>query len=171
MDEIVNEIALYGDISEYVPLSTCTTLRIGGTARAVIYPKNDLALSQIMNILLKKRVPYKIIGKGSNLLCNDAEFNGIVIRLDRYFNEYYFDENKLVAQAGCSIISLSYEAMKKGLSGLEFASGIPATVGGVTYMNAGAYKSNMKDVNGLQIKNVNLNIVKVFFICKEIGLF
>ena len=112
MDEIVKEIALYGDISEYVSLSTCTTLRVGGTARAVVYPKNDLALSQIMNILIKRNVPYKLIGKGSNLLCSDADYNGIVIRLDRYFNEYYFDENKLVAQAGCSIITLSYEAMK-----------------------------------------------------------
>lgn len=146
MDDIVKEIALYGDISEYVSLSTCTTLRIGGIARAVVYPKNALALTQIMNILLKKAIPYKLIGKGSNLLCSDEDYSGIIIRLDRYFNEYYFDKNTLVAQAGCSIITLSYEAMKKGLSGLEFASGIPATVGGVTYMNAGAYKSNMKDV-------------------------
>lgn len=146
MDDIVKEIASYGDVSEYVSLSSCTTLRIGGTARAVVYPKNDLALSQIMNILLKKKISYKLIGKGSNLLCSDADYDGIIIRLDRYFNEYFFDKDKLVAQAGCSIIALSYEAMKKGLSGLEFASGIPATVGGVTYMNAGAYKSNMKDV-------------------------
>ncbi len=146
MDEIVKEVALYGDVSEYVPLSACTTLRIGGIARAVVYPKNALALSQIMNILLKKKVSYKMIGKGSNLLCSDEDYEGVIIRLDRYFNEYYFDGEKLVAQAGCSIITLSYEAMKKGLSGLEFASGIPATVGGVTYMNAGAYKSNMKDV-------------------------
>ena len=66
-----------------------------------------------------------------------------MIRLDRTFTEYYFDHDICYAEAGCSIIALAYSAMKNSLSGLEFASGIPGTVGGVTFMNAGAYKSNM----------------------------
>ena len=87
-----------------------------------------------------------MIGKGSDLLCSDDEFEGVVICLDRFFNHQYFDGNDLVAEAGCSIISLSTEAMKRGLSGLEFASGIPGTVGGCLFMNAGAYNISLKDV-------------------------
>ena len=99
-----------------------------------------------MNKLNQNHIPYKVIGKGSNLLCSDEPFDGVIIRLDRYLCNAYFDNEHLVAEAGCSIIALSYEAMKNELSGLEFASGIPGTVGGVTFMNAGAYKSSMADV-------------------------
>ena len=123
-----------------------TTLRIGGVARYVVYPENTLSLQGVMNKLNQNHIPYKVIGKGSNLLCSDEPFDGVIIRLDRYLCNAYFDNEHLVAEAGCSIIALSYEAMKNELSGLEFASGIPGTVGGVTFMNAGAYKSSMADV-------------------------
>ena len=128
-----------------VPLSSMTTLRIGGPARYVVYPDSTVALDALMRLLKAEKIPYKVIGKGSNLLCSDKPFDGAVIRLDK-FDDYYFLGNDLIAQAGCSIISLSYQAMKQGLSGLEFVSGIPASVGGVTFMNAGAYRSSMCDV-------------------------
>jgi UDP-N-acetylmuramate dehydrogenase len=98
-----------------------------------------------MRLLKEESVPFKVIGKGSNLLCSDRVYEGVVIRLDK-FDDFYFLGNDLIAQSGCSIIALSYQAMKQGLSGLEFASGIPASVGGVTFMNAGAYKRSMSDV-------------------------
>lgn len=140
--ELMNDIA---EIECDVPLSTMTTLRIGGPARYVAYPDSTVALDALINLLKERNVPYKVIGKGSNLLCSDDVFEGVIIRLDK-FDDYYFIGNDLIAQAGCSIIALSYQAMKNGLSGLEFASGIPASVGGVTFMNAGAYKSSMSDV-------------------------
>ena len=146
MEKLVKELQQYGQVQEHVSLRTMTTLRIGGNARIVVYPKNILALTQVIREIKEADVPFKLIGKGSNLLCSDDDYNGVVIRLDRTFTEYYFDHDICYAEAGCSIIALAYSAMKNSLSGLEFASGIPGTVGGVTYMNAGAYKSNMASI-------------------------
>lgn len=123
-----------------------TTLRIGGPVQYVCYPENDLALDGLMHYIQSNHIPFKLIGKGSDLLCSDRTFDGIVIRLDRYFDEYYFMGTRILAQAGCSIISLSANAMKEGMSGLEFASGIPGTVGGAVFMNAGAYKSSVSEI-------------------------
>ena len=146
MIDLYKELEALAEVEENIPLSKMTTLRIGGVARYVVYPENTLSLQGVMNKLNQNHIPYKVIGKGSNLLCSDEPFDGVIIRLDRYLCNAYFDNEHLVAEAGCSIIALSYEAMKNELSGLEFASGIPGTVGGVTFMNAGAYKSSMADV-------------------------
>ena len=146
MEKLVKELEQYGEVQEYVSFRAMTTLRIGGEARIVVYPKNILALTQILREINEAGASYKLIGKGSNLLCSDDLYNGVVIRLDRTFTDHYFDHEFCYAEAGCSIIALAYEAMKNSLSGLEFASGIPGTVGGVTFMNAGAYKSSMSEI-------------------------
>ncbi|MCH4207087.1 MAG: UDP-N-acetylmuramate dehydrogenase [Solobacterium sp.] len=146
MDQMANELAQFSQVETWVPLKNMTTLRIGGRAHYVCYPENTVALDSIMKMIEKAGLPYKMFGKGSNLLCSDDDFEGVVIRLDRHFNDFYFKGTTVIAQAGCSIIVLANECMKNGLSGLEFASGIPATVGGTAYMNAGAYKSSMSDV-------------------------
>ncbi len=146
MKDIYEELASIAEVDRDIPLSKMTTLRIGGIARYVVYPENSLSLEGIIYKLNTEHIPYKVIGKGSNLLCSDDVFEGVIIRLDRYFVDAYYVDNQLVAEAGCSIIALSYDAMKNDLSGLEFASGIPGTVGGVTFMNAGAYKSSMADI-------------------------
>lgn len=145
-DVVLEKLSCYADVEDNIPLSSMTTLRIGGNAKYVIYPHTVVALTQIVEILKVYEIPYKVFGKGSNILCSDDDYEGAIIRLDRTINSFYFEGNYCVAGAGCSIIQLSYEAMKNGLSGLEFANGIPGTVGGVTYMNAGAYKSNMAAV-------------------------
>lgn len=146
MNELYEELKRYSEVDIDVPLSKMTTLRIGGKAKYTVYPENQVALDSIIRVLKKRGVPYKLIGKGSDLLCSDEDFDGVIIRLDRHCHNSYFDENRLTVQAGCSIIMLAVEAMKKGLSGLEFASGIPGTVGGAIFMNAGAYKSSMSDI-------------------------
>ncbi|MCI5723367.1 MAG: UDP-N-acetylmuramate dehydrogenase [Erysipelotrichaceae bacterium] len=146
MDKILDSLKQYALVEVDKPLSTMTTLRIGGNAKYVVYPETIIGIDGIFQIIQENQIPYKVIGKGSDLLCSDDPFEGIVIRFDRFFNHQYFDGNTLVAEAGCSIISLSTQAMKKGLSGLEFASGIPGTVGGCIFMNAGAYKDSMMNV-------------------------
>ncbi len=145
MSELLELFSEFGTVETDVPLSKMTTLRIGGCASYVVYPENTLGLDALMHVILERGIPYKVIGKGSNLLCSDRRFDGVIIRLDR-FDDFFFMNDALVAQAGCSIIALSYQAMKNGLSGLEFASGIPATVGGVTFMNAGAYRSSVSEI-------------------------
>lgn len=147
MDTILEKLNRHGDVECNEPLTKHTTFRIGGNARYFIYPKNEMSLLRILEICKENELPYKIFGKGSNILCSDNDFNGAVICLDRYFNEMQFEEDGSVyAQAGVSLILLAHEAMKMSLSGLEFASGIPATLGGAIYMNAGAYKSNMQNI-------------------------
>lgn len=144
---IENKLRCYGDVECNVSLAKRTTFRIGGTCRYFIYPKNELCLLRILDILEEAQIPHKIIGKGSNILCSDEEYKGAIICLDRYFTDFYFeDDGSCLVQAGTSIILLAHEAMKNSFSGLEFASGIPGTVGGAVFMNAGAYKSDMSNI-------------------------
>lgn len=141
---IKEKLERYGDVEEWVSLVTRTTFRVGGKCRYFVYPKNELCLREILRILKENNMQYKIFGKGSNLLCSDDDYDGAILCLDRYLNECYFEEDgTCCVQAGCSLILLAHEAMKRSLRGLEFASGIPGTLGGAVFMNAGAYKSDM----------------------------
>lgn len=141
---IVDLLKPYAELLENEPLTRHTTFRIGGVCDYFIYPKSILCLMRILRLLQERDVPYSVFGKGSNLLCSDDPYHGVVICLDRYLNNFYFEKDgTLIAEAGCSIILLAQEAMRRGLSGLEFASGIPGTLGGAMYMNAGAYKSDI----------------------------
>lgn len=141
---IKEKLAVYGQVLCNESMKNHTTYRIGGTVDYFIYPKNELALTRILQILKEENIPYHVLGRGSNILCSDSHFHGAIINLDRTLNDFFFEEDgTLVAQAGCSIINLSVEAMKRSLSGLEFASGIPGSIGGALYMNAGAYKANI----------------------------
>ncbi len=146
MKNIYESLSEFGRVDEYVPLSKMTTLHIGGLARYVAYPANDLSLDGMLKIIQKEGVPFKLIGKGSNLLCSDDLYEGVIIRLDKHFDDFYIRDTRIVAQSGCSIIMLAYKAMEQGLTGLEFASGIPGTVGGTTFMNAGAYRSSVSEI-------------------------
>lgn len=141
---ILERLNAYGKVLENEPMKNHTTYHIGGTVAYYILPSNETALMCILDILHDENIPFHVIGRGSNILCDDTHFDGAIINLDKSLNDYYFEpDGTLVAQAGCSIINLSVEAMKRSLSGLEFASGIPGSVGGGLYMNAGAYKSDL----------------------------
>lgn len=142
-DRLIN----YATVLENEPMSKHTTFRIGGKVDYYVCPKDFLALMCVFEMLKENDIPYYVTGRGSNLLWDDKDFHGAVINLDKTLNDFYFEDNGvLVAQAGCSIINLSMEAMRRSLSGLEFASGIPGSVGGGLYMNAGAYKSNLSSL-------------------------
>lgn len=157
---IIKRLQTYGTILENEPMSKHTTYRIGGTVDYYITPSNETALMCILEILSEENIRYHVMGRGSNVLCDDSHFHGAIINLDASLNDYYFEpDGKLVAYAGCSIINLSIEAMKRSLSGLEFASGIPGSLGGGLYMNAGAYKSNLSNIliDVLVLKNNQLS--------------
>lgn len=146
MDKFYDDMIRICECEKNMPLSSMTTLRIGGYAKYVCYPDSDVALDAVLRLTKKHAVSYKMIGKGSDMLCSDDDYDGLVIRLDRHFNSSYFSANEVTVQAGCSTIALAVRAMKNGLSGLEFASGIPGTIGGAVFMNAGAYRSSMADI-------------------------
>ena len=147
MDRILERIKPFGKVKIDESMKQHTTYRIGGIVDYYIYPKNELALIRLLEILKEEAIPYYILGRGSNLLFHDSHFHGAIINLDQTLNEFYFEPNGLlIAQAGCSLINLAMEAMRHSLSGLEFASGIPGSVGGGLFMNAGAYNSNLSNI-------------------------
>ncbi len=125
-----------------VDLRDYCTYKVGGKGRILVLPRDASELKLILNYVISNRVRYKVIGNGSNLIFSDDGFDGVLIKLDR-FNEVSFDGNVVRVGSGYSLISLSLLCAKKGLSGLEFAGGIPGTIGGAIYMNAGAYNSDI----------------------------
>lgn len=140
-----------GKVEREVFLSKYTTYKVGGLASCVIYPKNIDKLVLLIKLIKKYNLKYKVIGNGSNLLFSDKKFDGVIIKLNSLDNIEVFG-NKIIVGAGYSLIKLCNVALKHSLTGLEFAAGIPATVGGAVFMNAGAYNSDM----GYIVKNVKV---------------
>ncbi|MBR5369935.1 MAG: UDP-N-acetylmuramate dehydrogenase [Bacilli bacterium] len=132
-----------GKIDTNVSLKKCTTYRVGGNAKFIAYPKDVNSLVKLIKYLKNKNIKYKILGNGSNLLFSEKEYDGVLIKLTEFNNLEFIGKTKLRVGAGFNLIKLSLVTAKKGLTGLEFASGIPGTVGGSVFMNAGAYKSDM----------------------------
>ncbi len=131
-----------GKIEENVPLSKYTTYKVGGIAKCIIYPKNIDKLVLLIKFIQKYHLNYKVLGNGSNLLFSDKEYDGVLIKLSD-FNQLEIIDHKIIVGAGYSLMRLAAIATRRSLTGLEFAAGIPGTVGGAIYMNAGAYKSDM----------------------------
>ena len=151
-----------GKIERNVPLYKYTTYRVGGIASAIVYPKNVDSLMKLIRFVRSKDIPFKILGFGSNLLFSSKQYNGILIRLDEFRDLEFFGTSKVRVGAGYSLVKLSLQAAKRGLAGLEFAAGIPGTVGGAVFMNAGAYKSDMGYiVQDITVLTPDLRIIKL----------
>ena len=147
MEKVINEIMSkkIGDIIVDAPLSKYTTYKVGGKAKMLIYPKNLEKLIELMEIIQREEIKHFVLGNGSNVLFSDKVYDGIIIKLDN-FNELEIEDNIVRVGAGYNLVKLANEVSKLSLGGLEFASGIPGTVGGAVFMNAGAYNSDMKSV-------------------------
>ncbi|GGA20883.1 UDP-N-acetylmuramate dehydrogenase [Paenibacillus physcomitrellae] len=128
------------------PMSRHTTWKIGGPADVLVIPEHKGQLQTLIRFLHEQRVPWMLLGKGSNLLVSDKGIRGAVIKLGKSFEFAEFRGREVQAGGGTSFVSLSIMAGKRGLTGLEFASGIPGTVGGAVYMNAGAHGSDVSRV-------------------------
>jgi UDP-N-acetylmuramate dehydrogenase len=134
--------ALYFD----EPMANHTTWKIGGPADVMIIPKDARALARTVSILHSHHVPWVVIGKGSNMLVTDKGVRGAVIKLGEAFETVRFDNQLVYAGGAFGFIKLSVLAGKEGLTGLEFAGGIPGSVGGAVYMNAGAQGSDVSRI-------------------------
>lgn len=144
MKDIINFIKKngVGTLRENVKLSNNTTYKVGGIAKLFVYPKNTDKLIILLKKLNQENINYKVLGYGSNVIFSDNTYDGVIIKLDN-FDEVKIKDTIITAGAGTNLVKLSYRALKEGLTGLEFASGIPGSVGGAVFMNAGAYKSDM----------------------------
>ncbi len=128
------------------PMKNHTSFKIGGPAAALCAPKDRRQLRELVGFVQREGVDSWYIGNGSNLLVSDAGLNGIAILLDSSFDgEIELDGTVLLAPAGKKLSAVCAAACAAGLTGLEFAYGIPGSVGGAVYMNAGAYGGEMKD--------------------------
>ena len=133
-------------VVEFEPLKKHTTFRIGGDARLFIDVSDINAICELRKICSSENIPLFMLGNGSNLLVSDDGYDGVVVRLTGDFATYKHEGNKLIAGAGMKLTPLAAVARDEGLSGLEFVYGIPASVGGAVFMNAGAYGGEIKDV-------------------------
>lgn len=126
-----------GEIRFDEPIAPYTSLKIGGPAEAMVFPRSSAEVILLMERIGQHRLPYFILGGGSNLIVRDGGLPGVVVHLKHLSRIAFQEPDTLLADAGVSYPKLSTEAMAKGLSGLEFAAGIPGTVGGAIAMNAG----------------------------------
>ncbi len=128
------------------PMSKHTSFKIGGPADILLLPKATEEIQRIIKVCSQQAAPLFTMGNGSNLLVSDKGMRNVVIKIADNFNEINIKDNTIIAQAGILLSTLSKKALQESLGGLEFASGIPGTLGGAVTMNAGAYGGEMKDV-------------------------
>ncbi|WP_223596018.1 UDP-N-acetylmuramate dehydrogenase [Neobacillus bataviensis] len=148
MDGIVAELqaSKIGKVKENEPLAHHTTIKIGGPADIFIEPTSVANLKKVMDIIKKHQVNWRAIGRGSNLLVSDKGIEGAIIKLGSGIDHLNINGSEITVGGGHSLVSLSTLISKKGLSGLEFASGIPGSMGGAVYMNAGAHGSDISNI-------------------------
>lgn len=128
------------------PLKKYTSFHIGGSADLLIKPNSAECIGRVIRLCKEKNVPYQLLGRGSNVLVSDNGLRGVVIVVSDSFSDISVSGEQIVCEAGASLHKICAAARDNSLTGLEFAYGIPGTVGGAIYMNAGAYGGEMKDV-------------------------
>lgn len=150
-----------GTLKRQEPMKNHTTFRIGGAADYLISPKSVEQIKDIVALCRMYGVVCEVIGNGSNLLVSDQGVDGVVLKLGKEFSQVKQEGMCLVAQAGIALSVLAKKAAQAGLSGLEFASGIPGTLGGAIVMNAGAYGGEIAQV----VRQVTMLSKEGEFIC------
>ncbi|PGB02908.1 UDP-N-acetylmuramate dehydrogenase [Bacillus toyonensis] len=148
MEQLVNELieANVGRVLVNEPLARYTTMKIGGPADILIVPKHVAGIEKILQLVKKYKTKWTVIGRGSNLLVSDKGIEGVVIRLGEGLDHLEVEKHRVRVGGGYPLIKLSTLLSRQGLAGLEFASGIPGSVGGAVYMNAGAHKSDISNI-------------------------
>ncbi len=128
------------------PMAGHTTFRIGGPADCFLELENEEQLKKVRKYLELAGVPFFVLGNGSNLLVNDSGYKGVILQIGRKMSDIAVQGCRIVAKAGATLAQVAHAALVHGLTGLEFAAGIPGTVGGGVVMNAGAYGGEMCQV-------------------------
>lgn len=149
INEIYEELSLQIDKDRMVlnaPMKEYTSFRAGGAAALLVSPGNREELSFALKTLTERGIGHIVIGNGSNLLVRDSGYHGVILRMGEAFQHVGIDGNRVDAEAGVLLSAAAREAAASSLSGLEFAAGIPGTVGGAVFMNAGAYDGEISQV-------------------------
>lgn len=144
--EAIQRFVPYENIRLQEPMADHTTFRIGGPADCFVQLENEQQLKKLQKYLGLAGVPFFVTGNGSNLLVSDAGYQGVILQIGSGMSDIRVEGCRVVAKAGASLAQTARKALEYGLTGLEFASGIPGTVGGGVVMNAGAYGGEMCQV-------------------------
>jgi len=160
--EKLNDLPIQRNIS----LKSLVTFRIGGPAAAYFQPNNENQILSAIKVCKEMDIPYFIMGNGSNLLVRDGGFPGLIIHIGESFSKITQYENTFIAQAGASLTALAYTAATNGYMGLEWAYGIPGTIGGACAMNAGAYNGEFKQVLRC-IRVIHNNQIESIFVSED----
>lgn len=128
------------------PMANHTSFKIGGPAKAIVTPRSVDEIRMLVESLKAENMPFLVMGNGSNILVDDDGLDVVVIKISDQFSEVVIEEDLVIAEAGVLLSKLSKIILRASLKGFEFASGIPGTLGGAIFMNAGAYGGEMKDV-------------------------
>lgn len=128
------------------PLKNHTTFKVGGNCKIMFYPSSAGDILKVLEVAQQYNLKFAVIGNGSNIIASDSGFDGIIIEFGHKFADTEIQGNTISCKSGLSLNSLCLTALKNSLTGLEFAWGIPGTVGGALYMNAGAYGGEMSDI-------------------------
>ncbi|TDF96683.1 UDP-N-acetylmuramate dehydrogenase [Paenibacillus piri] len=148
MQQVISQLqsGSFGECLLNEPLAPHTTWKIGGPADVLLTPESKAQLVDAVKLLYRHSVPWIVLGRGSNTLVADKGIRGVVIKLGSALETLRFEGDTVIAGGAYSFIKLSVMAGKEGLTGLEFAGGIPGTVGGAIYMNAGAHGSDVSRI-------------------------
>ncbi len=144
--EELEKIAGKKNVLTKEPMKKHTTFRTGGEADYFVTVQEENVLPELRTYLEKNKIPYYVIGNGSNLLFPDEGYAGVIIQIGRFPDDIRISDTAVTAGAGVKLSLLANRAYQAGLTGMEFAAGIPGTVGGAVVMNAGAYGDEMKDI-------------------------
>ncbi len=144
-----------------IDLKNYTTYKINGKAKVLVIPENQKELITLLKFIKEKNYKYKVIGSGSNLIF-DGDYSGILIKLDK-FDKLEINDTKITVGAGYNLMKLAIKVSKLGLTGMEFATGIPGNIGGALVNNSGAYKSDMGYiVESILVITPDLEIQKLY---------
>jgi len=141
-------IAITGEehVIKDAPMAEYTSFRAGGAADLMVSVQSPEQLQEVLRFLTGEGLPHMVLGNGSNILVRDGGYHGVIVRTGEGFNTMRLEEDALVCGSGVSLAMAAKAAANAGLTGLEFASGIPGSVGGGVFMNAGAYGGELKDI-------------------------
>ncbi len=137
--DLIRTLPLKGRVEMDIPMKELTTLRVGGKADCVVFAGSESDVEQLALFCADRDVPLTVVGRGSNLLVRDGGLSGVVLLMGKAFADVRVEKNRVYAQAGATLGAAARAAQQAGLAGLEFAEGIPGSVGGGVRMNAGAY--------------------------------
>ncbi len=142
LSEFVSEKNIHID----EPMAAHTTFRVGGDAKCMVEPETEEQLSRVCRYLRMIEAQFAVLGNGSNTLVRDEGYDGIILHLGSKYSDIKLEGNRIEAQAGARLSQVANAAYENGLTGMEFAAGIPGTVGGAVVMNAGAYGGEMSSI-------------------------